>query len=51
VPLDPAYKAGLAGHLPVKAQNSKEIQISNIKVSGRKFLTLSYFDIHLSFEL
>jgi hypothetical protein len=24
VPLDPAYKAGLAGHVPVKIQNSRE---------------------------
>jgi hypothetical protein len=35
----------------VKAQSSKEIQTSNIKVSGQKLLTLNYFDIHLSFEL
>jgi hypothetical protein len=26
VPLDPAYKAGLAGHVPVKLQMSKECQ-------------------------
>jgi len=29
VPLDPAYKAGLAGHLPVKAQSSNQFQNSN----------------------
>jgi hypothetical protein len=35
----------------VKGQSSKEIQTSNIKGSGKKVLTLSIFDIHLSFEL
>jgi hypothetical protein len=35
----------------VKAQSSKEIQISNTKVLGKKVLTLNYFDIHLAFEL
>jgi hypothetical protein len=25
VPLDPAYKAGLVGHLPVKVQNPNDI--------------------------
>jgi hypothetical protein len=35
----------------VKAQSSKEIQISNIKVPGKKVLALNYFDIHLTFEL
>jgi len=27
VPLDPAYKAGLAGHLPVKADHIKELSL------------------------
>jgi len=34
-----------------KAQSSKEIQISNIKFFDKKVLALSYFDIHLTFEL
>jgi hypothetical protein len=29
VPLDPAYEAGLAGHVPVKTQNSKLKVASN----------------------
>ena len=29
VPLDPAYRAGLAGHLPVKIQMSNECQSPN----------------------
>jgi hypothetical protein len=31
VPLHPAYKAGLAEHVPVKIQMSNEIQSSNVK--------------------
>jgi hypothetical protein len=31
VPLDPAYKAGLAGHLPVKCQNPNFKLSSNNK--------------------
>jgi len=26
VPLDPAYKAGLAGHLPAKVQSSESLE-------------------------
>jgi hypothetical protein len=32
VPLDSAYKAGLAGHVPVKARSSNEIQSSNYEI-------------------
>ena len=33
VPLDPAYKAGLAGHLPVKTRwQSKKLQIQGAQI-------------------
>ena len=33
VPLDPAYKAGLAGHLPVKIRwQSKKLQIQSAQI-------------------
>jgi len=37
VPLDPAYKAGLAGHVPVKFQSSNErVPISKFKAKISK---------------
>jgi hypothetical protein len=48
VPLDPAYKAGLAGHVPVKVQNPKAKSISNVK--GAYFFVYRLV-IWISFEL
>ena len=43
VALDPAYKAGIAGHLPVNPVNNSTTRTINLP-----HLT---FDIHLNFEL
>jgi hypothetical protein len=43
VPLDPAYKAGLAGHLPAKPIDNSTTRTINLPHLS--------FDIHLNFEL
>ncbi len=45
VPLDPAYKAGLAGHLPAKPVDNSTTRTINLPICH---LT---FDIHLNFAL
>jgi len=45
VPLDPAYKAGLAGHLPAKCLNAKK------RFSVQSLFCHLDFELHLNFEI